>query len=367
MSNRLQVNPRLAIRIDGLERSYINLAVGEGTNRQNLICNDPTVVDCLLKFSTPQTKADALELTERLFGVDSNTAEQVLNGLIEAQLLISEQSCLPDIEQMKIWENYGWRDAFDFHSTTRDLGFNPDYEDYQEAMNGYFDAVRQGLDKQSPGPYKEYTDKPFIELIRTRARIDGISFKKTIARRQPLAPYSRESITIEQFSELMEQVYAMRSETRGLLGTHMKRTSPSGGARHPIEAYVAINSIEQIPCGLYHYSTKRHCLELLREGDFRDEVASICFEKTAIKTAAATIFLTARWARHMWKYRYARSYRMVLFDTGHLIQTHVLTGCAIGLESFLCPSVHDSRGLSFLGLEQDCDEGVLFAIGIGAM
>ena len=368
MGNKLQTNPHLVVRLDGLEKGCISLAIESGTNRQSFNCNDPAVVEWLLAFRTPQTRLDGLALTEQFFGIDSVSAEELLNGFIETQLILQDGSHSEVVHHVKeLWEKYGWRDAFDFHTATQELIFNPDYEDYCEAMNGYSQAVQEGLDQKSPDAYKEYSDKVCVPLARTRKQIDTISFNDAIRLRQPFQPYSSDVISFEQFSELMEHTYCMRSETQGLLGLHMKRTSPSGGARHPIEAYIAVNDVQQIPCGLYHYSPKHHCLELLKEGNYRKEVGSLCFEKTAIKTAAATIFLTARWARHMWKYRYARSYRMVLFDTGHLIQTNVLTGCAIGLRSFLCPSVHDSNCLSFLGLDQDCEEGVLYAIGIGAM
>jgi SagB-type dehydrogenase family enzyme len=368
LSKKLQTNPHLVVRLDGLEKGCISLAIESGTNRQSFNCNDPAVVEWLLEFRTPKTRLDGLALTEQLFSINSDSAEKLLNGFIETQLIVEERSHSEAVYYVKeLWEKYGWRDAFDFHTATQDLIFNADYEDYREAMNDYSQAVQEGLDQKSPDAYKEYYDKARVPLARTRKRIDAISFNDTIRLRQPFQPYSSDVISFEQFSELMEHTYCMRSETQGLLGLHMKRTSPSGGARHPIEAYVAVNNIQQISCGLYHYSPKHHCLELLKEGDYRNEVGSLCFEKTAIKTAAATIFLTARWTRHMWKYRYARSYRMVLFDTGHLIQTNVLVGCAIGLRSFLCPSVHDSNCLSFLGLEQDCEEGVLYAIGIGAM
>jgi hypothetical protein len=38
------------------------------------------------------------------------------------------------------------------------------------------------------------------------------------------------------------------------------KTSPSGGARHPIEAYVLVRRVTGIRPGVYHYSVKRHAL-----------------------------------------------------------------------------------------------------------
>ena len=41
----------------------------------------------------------------------------------------------------------------------------------------------------------------------------------------------------------------------------LKRTSPSGGGLHPVEAYPLIRNVEGIKPGLYHYDARDHALE----------------------------------------------------------------------------------------------------------
>ena len=364
----LRTNPFITIRVDGLRRTSLNLNTGSGENRQTLLVDDMRLIKWVCQLKSGVNYDDALKITRELFDISESQAQEMIAMGLQNQILVEEVSQNLDINNGRVWEEFGWRDALDFHLAVRDLQFNSDREDYLSAMTAYLEASKVGLDEPSLGPYKEkYLDAEHIALLAASDRVMHSTMGEALQARTPFMPYSEISVTWEQFSELMQQVYGIQSETNGLLGTYYRRTSPSGGARHPIETYIVINDVENIPPGLYHYSPKHHRLEIMRQDNLRATAGTLCFEKTGIKTASAVIFLTVRWQRHMWKYRYARSYRMVLFDVGHLVQTHVLTGCAIGIRSYLCPSVHDSECLQFLGLEEDCDEGVVFAIGIGSM
>ena len=100
-------------------------------------------------------------------------------------------------------------------------------------------------------------------------------------------------------------------------------------------------------------------------GDFSKKLTTLCFEKGGIKTAPVVFMLTVRWFRHMWKYRYARSYRMILYDTGHLIQTHLLNSTALGVQSFPCPSFYDEGITELLDLHSDLEESPIYVIGTG--
>ena len=67
---------------------------------------------------------------------------------------------------------------------------------------------------------------------------------------------------------------------------------------------------------------------------------------------SAAFLYTARWARHMWKYRHARSYRKVLFDVAQLVQTTLVTATALDLRSFITQALKDSETARFLGVDE---------------
>src|SRR5690606_27433667 len=68
----------------------------------------------------------------------------------------------------------------------------------------------------------------------------------------------------QQVSRLMERVFGARGEAHAADDFDVvKKTSPSGGALHPAEAYLVVQRVEGIPYGLYHYRAGDHALQRL--------------------------------------------------------------------------------------------------------
>jgi SagB-type dehydrogenase family enzyme len=143
------------------------------------------------------------------------------------------------------------------------------------------------------------------------------------------------------------------------------KTSPSGGALHPIEVYVLARNVEGIRPGLYHYAADRHRLELLRRGATRRQIVGYLPRQPWFGTAAAVMLMTAVFPRTQWKYNFARGYRVVLAEAGHLAQTCCLTATWLGLAPFCTMALADSAIERDLGID-GITESVLYATGVGA-
>ena len=59
------------------------------------------------------------------------------------------------------------------------------------------------------------------------------------------------------------------------------------------DPYVIVNAVDGLVSGAYHYSRQESALELLREGDFRDEAGHLCFEQALGADASAVVFFLA--------------------------------------------------------------------------
>jgi SagB-type dehydrogenase family enzyme len=142
------------------------------------------------------------------------------------------------------------------------------------------------------------------------------------------------------------------------------KTSPSSGSRHPIEAYVLSLRVEGLRRGLYHYVSDRHALEVVREGVGVRRLRAYLCDQWWYEPAAAVVFMTARLDRSRWRYPFARAYRSVLMDAGHLGQTFCLVATWLGLAPFCTAALADSRIEKDLGVD-GFDEVVLYAAGVG--
>ncbi|MBX3022639.1 MAG: SagB/ThcOx family dehydrogenase [Bdellovibrionales bacterium] len=93
----------------------------------------------------------------------------------------------------------------------------------------------------------------------------------------------------------------------------LRRTSPSGGSRHPIEAYVHLAD-----SSLFHCNIGRGVLT--RIGSLEAKLQS-----------GARVYLTCVFERNSYRYREPRTFRSVHMDAGHLAGTFDICAAACGL------------------------------------
>jgi nitroreductase len=75
--------------------------------------------------------------------------------------------------------------------------------------------------------------------------------------------------------------------------------------------------------------------------------------------------MTAVFDRVQWRYPYARAYRAVLAESGHLCQTFCLVATWLGLAPFCTMALADSRIERDLKID-GVSESVIYAAGVGA-
>ena len=354
------LNPNITFQIS--DDDNISCFIGRGDSRNELKFDNYNLLNVLLQIRHPKFQDDIATLLSDEMETELSESKLLIQELINDDILIFPlQNNTEAIE----WEENGWRDALDFHLACENLTFDASMENVEEGMKKYFAMSNQGLDSGLEPVYKTYPHEKAIFLNNSFNVLSNVSFGEIINAYTQVNAFKDICISFNDFSELLNITHGAIKDQETTIGTIMFRTSPSGGSLHPIEAYVVINNVENIEKGLYHYNCKNNSIELLKTGDFKDFITDICHNKNGIRTASFVILHTCRWGRHIWKYRYSRSYRMVHFDLGHIIQTSVLTAQALGLSTFHNPAVNDKAALDFLGLSDDCEEGVLFSLGFG--
>ena len=123
-------------------------------------------------------------------------------------------------------------------------------------------------------------------------------------------------------------------------GITKQRTSPGGtvyfraaactGALYEIELYVVTGDIAGLDAGVYHFNPADVSLRMLREGDFRRNMAQATAMEPAVAHAPATIICTGTYWRNAWKYQ-ARTYRHFGWDNGTLLANMLAVSAASGL------------------------------------
>jgi SagB-type dehydrogenase family enzyme len=142
------------------------------------------------------------------------------------------------------------------------------------------------------------------------------------------------------------------------------KTSPSGGARHPIECYVVAARVRGLPAGVYHYASDSHALEQIGGPVAIERLRRYYPSSGYFAAAPAHLLMTAVFARQLWRYPYSRAYRAALTEAGHICQTFCLTATWLGLAPFCLMGLADSVIEQDLGID-GITESVLYAAGVG--
>ena len=351
MANAKQVlfrrSPFLVSYWNESELIFENYATGEGATAAPIATE-------VLNFFSRWLPAGAL--FRRLPQYSPSSLRAAINELARHSLLQRSDRKPQALERAMIaWKDWNPAAGF-FHFTGRDLPFEADLV----RMGRYMKGLTQ--EKAMPVPEKHYPRA--AQTILPPPRVEG-EFTRVLTTRRTWRRFAPGKLALADFATLLGLTWGVREWVAvPPLGRFAVKTSPSGGALHPIEAYVVARDVEGISPGIYHYDATRHRLELLRRDATRKQMSDYVIGQRWFSEAAAFVFMTGVFTRTQWKYRYPRAYRVVLAEAGHLCQTFCLVATWLGLAPFCTMAMADSKIDRDLGID-GVTEGVLYVAGVG--
>jgi SagB-type dehydrogenase family enzyme len=305
-------------------------------------------------FSTWKTASDASRNLREYTRESIFDSVQNLRG---AGLLVTRDS-----DEVKLEGRFGkewlWPIASRYYhfSTKIDDPHNTPNE-----VKQYYERYLKG--RKQPPIYKNYPEQPKIGLL--KGSVKEAPFFDTLRKRHSTRELSGKPITFNDLSKLIYYTWGRISYYKTLeFGTLLHKTSPSAGARHPIETYAIVNGVNGLERGIYHYSVRDHSLELIKKGDFRERCVALTAGHSWTRNASVLFVMTAIVARTAWKYRVPRVYRALLLDAGHLSQSFLLTATALGLGAFCIGVISDDLIEEELNLD-GVSETAIFVVGVG--
>ena len=212
--------------------------------------------------------------------------------------------------------------------------------------------------------------KPIIGELTVLPTFEGVvnidSYVKLLDIRRSIRKYTDRPMTKAELAFMLWSVNGIQ-ELRGEVAT--LRPSPSGGARHPFETYIAAKNVEGIEPGLYHYVPTANIGEkkctIQRVGDkiSEERISAMLADQTWAAKAPIVLFYSCIPYKAEWRY-VDMAHRVALIDLGHAGQNAMLSAAALGLGS-CCMAAYDQKlcdeTLRFNGL----DEYTVYAIAVG--
>ncbi|MEO7157370.1 MAG: SagB family peptide dehydrogenase [Vicinamibacterales bacterium] len=291
------------------------------------------------------------QLTDRLGAGDSATAVAETVGLLLAIALIER-----DADRA----GEGWApwlpEAAFFHFATKN-GVFP--ENLLERDRGLVEKATH----DPPPPTTKHVTGPRLRLA--SADLNSHDLASTLAARRTWRRFSEQPVPAAKLATVLDMTFGVqrRGEVQGQ-GPVILRTSPSGGSRHPIEAYLLAWNVDGLAPGAYHYDSDSRELVDLRRTIAAGDIAVLLAHQTYFAQAAAVVIMCPVFARTMWRYPQSRAYRTVLIDAGHLGQTFCLVATALGLAPFTTMAFSESGLEECLGLD-GVSESPVYIAGVG--
>ena len=188
-----------------------------------------------------------------------------LVGELHRQRLLwrRDEPLLAEEQAMDAWGQWNPSAGF-FHSASREVSFID-----MDTLIGQL--AEQAISHPMPPALKEYPRARQVRLPtpQTRGAFPQVLRARRTWRRFADAPLDLASLSTVLHLSAGVQQWA-RAEGEGRIAL---KTSPSGGARHPIEIYVAARNVRSLAPGFYHYAADDHTLA--RVGRARPTLASV--------------------------------------------------------------------------------------------
>ncbi len=309
----------------------------------------PDVV-ALLEGLTAWTRAGALARRHPELGPAADVQE-LLEALVERGLVQRHSAATADWP----WRHWTPEAAF-FHFGTRD-------GDYADRSPQAYDMQLREKARRDPPPIPTKTmEGSRIDL--PPAGLDG-SLHTALHARRTWRQFAARPLSLDALGTLVQLTWGVQKwgvvEGQGRVAL---KTSPSGGARHSIEAYVIAMNVAGLQPGVYHYDAQTHELVDLGRTIAKEGLAYALANQRYFLRAGALVIMSAVFARAMWRYPYSRAYRSILAEAGHLGQTFCLTATALGLAPFCTMAFRDRELEDLIGID-GISESAMYVVGVG--
>jgi SagB-type dehydrogenase family enzyme len=315
---------------------------------QRIPISDATLgfLQSLSEWQSPEETRDRVAPGNSIADVKDTIGLLLSLGLVER-----EGAATPNAE----WQEWSPAAAF-FHFATKNGAFPEDLHQRDRAL------VEKARHHPQPAPTKRIDG---ARVAIPCEEIGSADLQRALNTRRTWRTFSTQPVPIAALGTLLKATFGVhrRGHVAGQ-GPVILRTSPSGGSRHPIEAYVLAWNVNGLGPGTYHFDSESSELVDLQRSVAATDIPALLAHQTYFARAAAAVIMCPVFARTQWRYGHSRAYRTVLLDAGHLGQTFCLVATALGLAPFTTMAFSEATLESLLGLD-GVSECPIYVVGVG--
>jgi SagB-type dehydrogenase family enzyme len=194
----------------------------------------------------------------------------------------------------------------------------------------------------------------FFNLVQPRL-YGAMSVEKALYERRSVRKYRRESLTLEELSQLLWAA-------QGITHDGNYRTAPSAGALYPLETYLVTGKMPDLPAGVYRYIPRGHKLAPILAGDKRPGLCRAGLHQEYIEEAPVSLVFSAVFPRMTDKYG-QRGIRYVHMEVGNAAQNVALQAVSLGLGSVVIGAFDDEAVSRVLSMPPGEEPMIILPVG----
>lgn len=182
-----------------------------------------------------------------------------------------------------------------------------------------------------------------------------ISIEGALLERRSMRDYKKGPLMLSEVSQLLWAAQGI-TDPKGF------RTAPSAGALYPLEVYIVVGNVSDLPAGVYKYKPRGHELVRISKGDKRSELSAAALGQPWVKGGAAVIVFSAVYERTTQKYG-ERGIRYVHIEAGHAAQNVYLQAVSLHLGTVVIGAFDDKVVKSIMNMTPKEEPLVIMPVG----
>jgi len=192
-----------------------------------------------------------------------------------------------------------------------------------------------------------------------------VSVEAALNGRRSVRTYRNKPLSLAEISQILWAAYGVTENIdnvpslRGGL-----KTAPSAGALYPLEIYLVVGSVTNLPSGIYKYLPSEHKLIKISKGDKRIALCRAALGQSMIKNAPASLVFSAVFERTTRKYGKRGRERYVCMDLGHSGQNVYLQAYSLGLGTCAVGAFNDAQVKKVIGMPKEEEPLYLMPLGV---
>lgn len=345
-----ELRPLLQLRkVDG-KPSLADLLIGETFTIDN---SSMLAMLAIIAEEGSNRLEEHIEIISKRLGLPQIEAQGAVDALVETGIVVKTETITSQKAGVQSWVDKGWTDALILHFSSRNLKYYDDPETF-----GGSDEVSRIPELSDKS---EANEDDLIFLSQPKVTPEAEEVLSGIMNRRSFKPFIRKGFSegelesILWFSNSYARERAILLERGAYDGSRDKVYDSAFSA---LSSYLVLyKDVEisgtRLSKGLYRYTENAHALALVKEGDFRADIAKLAIGQRRISSGVYTIIICGNWREYHQRYPHERSYRNLLVNTAQLAQFYLVLSTMNSFNTFMTPAMYDENMSRFLDLEQE--------------